>query len=218
MRTIAFVTQKGGSGKSTLAACLAVAAHESGERVFLIDTDPLKSLSNWSKAREGKDIPVEWVPAQKLPSALAALAKQGITLAIIDTGAGESPAAAAAIKAADLCIIPARPNAFDLWASELTRKAVAAARRQFVFLLNQCPPAQQSFRIEQGAKALEAMGGLLTPLVSTRVDYQEAARHGYGVTELNPNGIAAEEMRALWSSVKRRTARAKGATPVKRAA
>ena len=48
---------------------------------------------------------------------------------------------------------------------------------------------------EDGAKALESMGGLLTPLVSTRVDYQEAARHGMGTTELNPHGVAAEEMR-----------------------
>jgi chromosome partitioning protein len=217
MRTIAFVTQKGGSGKSTLAACLAVAAHEKGERVFLIDTDPLMSLSKWAKARNSKDILVEWVPAGKLQSALVMLEKKGITLAIIDTGAGESLAAAAAIKAADLCIIPARPNAFDLWASELTRKACSAARKEFAFLLNQCPPAQQSARIEDGAKALEAMGGLLTPLVSTRVDYQEAARHGIGVTELNPHGVAAEEMRDLWASVKRRMARGKSAG-VKKAA
>jgi chromosome partitioning protein len=217
MRTIAFVTQKGGSGKSTLAACLAVAAHEKGERVFLIDTDPLMSLSKWAKTRHEKNIPVEWVPAGKLQSALAMLEKKGLTLAIIDTGAGESPAAAAAIKAADLCVIPARPNAFDLWASELTRKACSAARKEFAFLLNQCPPAQQSARIEDGANALEAMGGLLTPLVSTRVDYQEAARHGLGVTELNPHGVAAEEMRELWASVKRRLARGKSAG-VKKAA
>jgi chromosome partitioning protein len=217
MRTIAFVTQKGGSGKSTLAACLAVAAHEKGERVFLIDTDPLMSLSKWAKTRHEKNIPVEWVPSGKLQSALAMLEKKGLTLAIIDTGAGESPASAAAIKAADLCIIPARPNAFDLWASELTRKACSAARKEFAFLLNQCPPAQQSARIEDGANALEAMGGLLTPLVSTRVDYQEAARHGLGVTELNPHGVAAEEMRDLWASVKRRMARGKSAG-VKKAA
>jgi chromosome partitioning protein len=217
MRTIAFVTQKGGSGKSTLATCLAVAAHEKGERVFLIDTDPQMSLSKWAKTRGEQDIPVEWVPAQKLPSALAMLAKKGITLTIIDTGAGESPASAAAIKAADLCIIPARPNVFDLWASELTRKACSAARREFAFLLNQCPSAQQSSRIEDGAKALEAMGGLLTPLVSTRVDYQEAARHGLGVTEFNPHGIAAEEMHELWASVKRRTGKAKTGS-VKKAA
>jgi chromosome partitioning protein len=65
--------------------------------------------------------------------------------------------------------------------------------------------------VEEGAAALEAMGGLLTPLVLSRVDYQEAARHGRGVTEVNPNGAAAGEIKALWSSIKRRMARGKPA-------
>ena len=55
-----------------------------------------------------------------------------------------------------------------------------------MFLLNQCPPAQQSARIDEGVAALEAMGGLLSPMVLARVDYQEAARLGWGVTEFNP--------------------------------
>jgi chromosome partitioning protein len=111
------------------------------------------------------------------------------------------------MKAADLCLIPCRPNAFDLWASENTRKQMREMRKEYAFLLNQCPPAQQSARVEEGSKALEAMGGLITPLIGARVDYQEAARMGWGVTELNPSGLAAEEMRKLWSSIKRRLAK-----------
>jgi cellulose biosynthesis protein BcsQ len=55
-----------------------------------------------------------------------------------------------------------------------------------------------------GARALELMGGLVTPMITSRVDYQIAAVTGQGVTELNPKGKAAEEMRELWASVKRR--------------
>ena len=58
MRTVAFVTQKGGSGKSTLASSLAVAAHEQGERVFVIDMDPQSSLLSWAKTRGLDDVPV----------------------------------------------------------------------------------------------------------------------------------------------------------------
>ena len=61
------------------------------------------------------------------------------------------------------------------------------------------------------------MGGLISPLVLARVDYQEAARHGLGVTEINPHGAAAQEMRQLWSSIKRRLTRGKNA-PSARAA
>ena len=53
------------------------------------------------------------------------------------------------------------------------------------------------------------MGKLISPLILARVDYQEAARHGSGVTELNPNSAAAEEMRGLWQSIERSLRRAK---------
>ncbi|NUJ79870.1 AAA family ATPase [Methylocystis sp. FS] len=204
MRKIAFVTQKGGAGKSTLASSVAVAARQAGERVFIIDLDPLQTLVNWSRARGAADIAVEHVPPAKLSKALAALAAKGVTLAIIDAPGQEGDYFSAAVRAADLCVIPARPNAFDLWASEITRMRVKEKGKDYAFLLNQCPPAQQSARVELGAKALQAMGGLLAPLVSSRVDYQEAARLGRGVGEYNPDGVAAEEMRELWASIKRR--------------
>ena len=209
MRTISLVTQKGGSGKSTLASCIAVAAQEAGERVFIIDMDPLKTLVNWSKLRGETDIPVEVVPTAKLNQVIAALEKKGVTLCIIDTPGTSSKETEAAMRASDLIVIPARPNVFDLWASETTRKAAKEARREFVFVLNQCPPANQSARVEQGSKALEAMGGLLTPLIQARVDFQEAARNGWGVSELNPYGDAADEIRKLWASMKRRFAKGK---------
>jgi chromosome partitioning protein len=218
MRTIAFVTQKGGSGKSTLASSLAVAAWESGERVFIIDMDPQGSLVNWARTRGADDVPVCSATPAKLAATLAALEKKGITLVVIDTAGADGATSSAAMKAADLNIIPTRPNIFDLWSSGQTRATLKELRAEFVFVLNQCPPAQQSARVEEGAAALESMGGLLTPLVLARVDYQEAARHGWGVTEINPHGAAAAEIKALWSSMKRRLARTKSKDSARKAA
>ena len=209
MRTVAMVTQKGGSGKSTLAACLAVVAQEAGERVFLIDMDPQKSLTKWAHRRGDKTMPVETVSAAKLPDALAALAKGQVTLVIIDTPATDTPAADAAMRGADLCLIPARPTIFDIWSSEVTRGKLKTLSKDYAFILNQCPAMQESQRVLDGAAALESMGGLLRPLVANRVAYQEAAREGMGTTEIEPDGKAAEEMRTLWASLKRRLARAK---------
>jgi len=218
MRTIALVTRKGGSGKSTIAASLAIAAHEAGERVFVIDMDPQASLVHWYRTRNASDIAVEAVKPAKLATALTALEKGGISLVIIDTPGNESSATEAAMKAADLCIIPARPSPFDLWASEATRKSLKTLGKDFVFLLNQCPPAQQSARIEQGAQALQAMGAMLTPMIAARVDYQDASRNGKGVTELAPSSAAADEMRRLWRNVKRRLPQSKPAAAGKSAA
>ncbi|HUZ66257.1 MAG TPA: ParA family protein [Beijerinckiaceae bacterium] len=209
MRTIAFVTQKGGSGKSTLAACLAVAAQEAGERVFVVDMDPQRSLKQWGDTRNDENLPVEAISPGKLPRALMELANSQITLVIIDTPATDSAASEAAMKAADLCVIPARPTVFDIWSSELTRSKLKALGKDFVFLLNQCTPNQESQRVLDGATALEAMGALVTPLIASRVDYQEAAREGMGVTEIAPSGKAAEEIKMLWSSLRKRLSRIK---------
>jgi chromosome partitioning protein len=218
MRTIAFVTQKGGSGKSTIASSLAVAAQDMKEKVGVVDMDPQGSLMHWLKTRGSDDIEVVASGAARLAGVLARLKGKGCTLAIIDTPGAEGPASAAAMAMADLSIIPSRPSMFDLRASANTRAALKAVGGAFVFLLNQCPPAQQTARVRDGVETLEEMGGLLSPLVLARVDYQEAARHGLGVTELDPGGAAAEEMHALWLSIRRRLARTKPRTAGRKAA
>jgi chromosome partitioning protein len=218
MRTIAFVTQKGGSGKSTLASSLAVAAQEMKEKVCVVDMDSQASLMNWAKTRAAHDIEVVASTAARLSAILTQLKARGFSLAIIDTPGLEGPASSAAMAHADLNIIPSRPSMFDLWASAKTRVALKEAGGEFVFLLNQCPPAQQTQRVQDGVAALEEMGGLISPLVLSRVDYQESARLGWGVTELNPYGAAADEMRGLWTSIKRRLARTKPRSAPRKAA
>jgi chromosome partitioning protein len=205
MHVVALVNQKGGTGKSTLTACLAVAAREAGERVFLIDMDPQKSLTKWGYRRHDRDLPVESVSAPKLGSALTALADRRITLVLVDTPATDSPAADAAMRCADLCLIPARPTIFDIWSSEVTRGKLKTLSKEYAFVLTQCPAMRESQRVSDGAAALEAMGGLLRPFIGARVDYQEATREGRGVTEID--GKAADEMHQLWASLQRRLAR-----------
>jgi chromosome partitioning protein len=213
MHIIAFVAQKGGAGKSTLVSSLAVAALQAGERVFIFDLDPLQSLVKWSRARELSGVPIEPVAPGALGERLTEIKDEGVTLAIVDTPGADTDCVEDAIRAADLCVIPVRPNAFDLWASEATLAKVKANRKEYAFLLNQCPPTQQSARIDRAANSLQEMGALLAPLISLRVDYQNAARLGLGVSELNPNGVAAHEMRELWSSVRRRLDKSDAAEP-----
>ena len=157
MRTIAFVSQKGGCGKSTLAACLAVAAKEAGERVFVLDLDPKKSVVRWGSKRNDPHLPVEAVSAARLPAALADLSKRNMSLVIVDTPVLESPRSLAAINAADLCIVPARPATFDIWAAEVTGRKLKLMGKEFVFLLNQCPPARQASACKKASPRLKPL-------------------------------------------------------------
>src|SRR5262249_37667147 len=78
-----------------------------------------------------------------------------------DTPALESPAALAAVKPANLTIVPARPSPFDIWAAVVTGRRMNVLREKFVFLLNQCPKRGASRRMRASIAALEAAGPLL---------------------------------------------------------
>ena len=218
MRIIAFVSRGGGSGKSAIVSSLAVAAHEMSERVCVVDMDPQNSLTNWSRIRGPGEIDVIASGAAGLPALLAALERKGLSLAILDTPGAEGAASSAAMRLAHLNIVPSRPSMFDLRASARTRAALKEIGAEFVFLLNQCPPGRQTACVQDCVEALQDMGELISPLILTRVDYQEAARRGRGVTELNPRGAAGQEIRDLWQSIKRRLARAKVRSPARAAA
>lgn len=206
MRKIALITQKGGSGKSTLSASLAVEMQATGETVFLVDMDPQRSLATWARGRTDRRLAGAAVGPDQLDEVLASLAERGVTLAIIDTPASLSAASEAAILAADLVVIPVRPTVFDIWSCEATWRRIRELGKDCAFVLNQCSSLQGSRRIREGAAALEEMGGLLAPLITARVEYQDAMQRGLGPTELDPTGPAAEEIRQLCDSVRRRMA------------
>ena len=193
-------------------------AHETEEKVCVIDMDPQGSLMNWAKTRAAGDIQVLASGAARLPALLASLERQGVTVALLDAPGAEGAASSAAMRTADLNIVPSRLSLFDLWASARTRTALEEIGATFVFLLNQCPTAQQTARVRDGVEALEEMGRLISPPIPARVEYQEAARHGRGVTELNPHGAAAREMRDLWQSIDLRLAQTQVARPARAAA
>src|SRR4051794_23697172 len=125
MRTITFASAKGGTGKTSLSASLGVAALAAGEKPYLIDMDPQGSLSAWGRRRGGDALPVDRIDAARLPSAIAGLPAAGYPLAIIDTAGVDNVAASAAMKIADLVMIPARPSTLDLEASRPTLAALA---------------------------------------------------------------------------------------------
>ena len=115
MQTIVLATQKGGSGKSTLAIGLARAAIQVGHTVRLIETDTQGTLSNWQNRRPYADPLVEPIyAARDIAQRLLTLPRDGATLTIVDTASGTSAATSAAIRLADLCLIPARPSIADI--------------------------------------------------------------------------------------------------------
>jgi len=206
MRAIAFLSQKGGTGKTTLAASLAVAAAEAGEAVIALDVDPQASLARWGERRAGAERatrimvePLERERLAQLPAVLDGLGDAGFTLAVFDTAATDAAAIRLITEAADLCLLPARPSRLDVETAAATFRAVFLAKRRAAFILNQCPPIYRSSRVREAAKGLAGLGALADPMLSTRMDYQDAIAAGLGVTEHDRDGRAAQEVTALWN-------------------
>lgn len=208
MQTIVLANAKGGTGKSTLAAGLAVAASQAGETVIALDLDPQGSLGRWGDAREASAPAVDRIEGTRLaqlPQLLTALAQRGFTIAILDTPGINSTGGNLAMRAADLCLIPARPSRLDLQATLPTIEALMrlGMKDRFAFVLNQCPPGRSS-RATEAAAGLIVFGMLAAPLIAQRADHQDALAAGQGVTEFAPQGRAAEELRALWGWASRK--------------
>lgn len=198
MKVIAFLSQKGGAGKTTLAVHTAVAAHEAGLGVVLIDTDPQKSATVWGEARQDEAPVVATADVSDLRRVLDAARRDGMELAIVDAAPHAAPAAASIARAVDLVAIPCRPTAFDLAAIEGAVRIAKAAGVKAAFILSACP-----FRAPEIVETRDALGSYGLPVapveITERRAFARAVASGRAVTEFEADGKAAGEIRALWS-------------------
>jgi chromosome partitioning protein len=203
MKVISLVTQKGGSGKSTLCVSLAVAAHEAGRSICILEMDKQATVTQWAQAREGKPPEVAQITADRLDAIIERLKGAGYGYVFIDTPGIDNPGTNSAIRTSDLCLIPCRPTPADLRGVAPTLAAIHRLEKDFAFVLNQTPP--KSYRVRDTAEGLKVLGMLADVNVVMRNDHQDAIGSGQGVTEFNPEGAAANELRRLWAWVDNRT-------------
>jgi chromosome partitioning protein len=219
MHTIVLATQKGGSGKSTIAIGLALAAMKAGHIVRLIETDSQGTLSNWQSRRVYAEPIVEPVySAGEIESRLKSLNDSGVTLTIIDTAGGVSTATTAAIRCADLCLIPARPSVADIEAAATTLNLIRSCDKPFAFVLNQTPIRGQ--RVSNAAtvladeEPLDPLGVLALPCIVMRNDHQDALGLGLAVSEYAPTSKSADEISGLWQWVETKLNTVADALPI----
>lgn len=108
------------------------------------------------------------------------------------------------MRRADLTLIPSRPTLLDIEAAKPTVAALRQLARPFAFVLNQAPTTASNARTDDAARALGQLGDIAAPTICSRADHQDALALGIGVTERDPDGKAAREVRDLWRWIKER--------------
>ncbi len=197
MKVIAILNQKGGVGKTTLSINLARAIQLAGCKIVLIDADPQGSSRDWNSANGGSILPVLGLDRKTIEADIKNI--QGYEYAIIDGAPQLREMAVAAIKAADIVLIPVQPSPLDIWATsdliELIKERQAIADKpKAAFIVSR---QIQNTQVGKDVRDVLSQSGLKVFDNGTfqRVAYSDSL--ATGSTALDITGKAKEEMELI---------------------
>jgi chromosome partitioning protein len=198
VKVVAIISQKGGAGKTTLAVHLATSAAAAGHAAAIIDLDPQATATSWGDRRELEAPEVVSGQAVRLPTLMKTARENGATFLILDTAPNADQTASLAARAADLVLIPCRPAAFDLEAIETTLLLSRTANKPAYVVLNAVPPRSNIGR--EATEGLVERGAQVAPhQLSQRAAFAHGVIDGRTAQEFEPEGKAADEVRALYA-------------------
>lgn len=209
-KIIAVLSEKGGPGKTStstnVSSCLKV---RHGLKVLLVDYDPQGSASSWAASRDKGEgdpgvIPVVSIGAN-LARDLPAIAG-GYDVVVIDGKPALDALMTAALKVADLVIIPVQPSPYDIWATEPTinlikeRQELADGRPLAAILVSQAIPGTRlAGEIRAHLKSYDLP--VLDAQTCKRQAYIKGVAAGESVMDLPANDPARQEIEAVTTEV-----------------
>jgi len=201
---IALVGTKGGVGKSTLTVHLGAEWAARGKRVLIVDADPQGTAITWGEARaaNGRDKPTVIPTGDNVRQAVAELAPS-FDVVLVDTAGRHGKRLVGALSVADVALLPCQPSGPDIWAlqgSLATVREVQELRTE----LRTAIIVNGETRTKLSQQAREAIAALEVPVLgnlSRRTVIAEATTAGEGVTEREPRGAAALEIRGVLDAI-----------------
>lgn len=134
---ITFTSYKGGVGKTTSAVCLSCLFSQYGQ-VLLIDSDPNRSATTWSKSGQ---LPFTIATEN---TATRYMANTQFDFVVIDTPARPSESELQElVEGCDLLLLPTTPDSLSINATALTIKSIPKGTNYYVLLTMIPPPPQK---------------------------------------------------------------------------
>ena len=200
MKKIAILSQKGGTGKTYFATNLSVAAEIDGHTTVLLDLDPQSSAAKWGDNRANDTPAVISTHSERLPKMLQLAEENGASFAVIDTAPHTQSAALDAARAADLVIIPCKPDLVSIQAIGTTIDLVHLARASAQIVLNSV--THYGTLAQQAREALSIYDIPCAPCeIGDRIAFTHAYNAGFGVQEFQPRSKASREITALYKYI-----------------
>ena len=205
-KIIAVLNQKGGAGKTTIATNLTHALQLEGHKVILVDSDPQGSARDWNAASDGALIKVIGMDRSTLAKDIMAVVDNHDFI-IIDGAPQIADLAIAAIKCADMILIPVQPSPYDIWACEdlveiiKARQEITDGKPKAAFIISRVIKNTQL-----GKEIRQALQGYNLPVfknfTTQRVVYAKSAATGLTVLSSESKEDAANEIRAIANELK----------------
>jgi chromosome partitioning protein len=208
MPTVAFLSQKGGAGKTTLATCVARELVLQGLDTVLVDADSQGSARDWRAATDKETVPVVGMDRPTIDRDLKALNPSGTRWVVIDGAGRNELMTASAIRAADMVLIPVHPSPYDIWAaSDLvslvkSRQEITDGKPKAAFIISKAVK-----RTRLTGEVNEALAEFDIPVFESfttqRQSYPAAAALGLTPADIEPDGEATKEIRAIVMELKK---------------
>lgn len=205
-KIIAVLNQKGGAGKTTIATNLAHALQLEGHKVILVDSDPQGSARDWNAASDGAILHVVGMDRPTLTKDIQSVVDNHDFI-VIDGAPQIADLAIAAIKCADIVLIPVQPSPYDIWACEdlvdivKARQEVTNGKPKAAFVISRVIKNTQLSK--EIGEALEGYGlPVFKHFTTQRVIYAKSAATGSTVLTNEINEDAANEIKSIANELK----------------
>ena len=200
MKKIAILSQKGGTGKTYFSINLSVAAELDGHTTVLLDLDPQSSAAKWGDNRADDTPAVIATHSERLPKMLQLAEENGASFAVIDTAPHTQSFALDAARAADLVIIPCKPDLVSIQAIGTTIDLVHLAKTPARIVLNGV--THYGDLTQQAREGLGIYDIPCAPVdIGNRIAFIHAYNAGFGVQEFQPRSKASHEITALYKYI-----------------